>query len=219
MTISSVEVRLIDIGWLFVGGNSFPNLAKVLNQIDSDLIFDTEFVHALLEVFWKKCQNKILMRIFLPYILYLALTFNYLVRIMNNDDYEELDELAIICGLLTCMLLVYLLITEYCQIKESKWKYFRQTINYFDLFQFLMNFFLISTNLLRLELMSDVVVRSISSLIMICMWMKMFDWLRMFDYSSKYISLIIYTLDDIMPFFIIFLLFLFMFGSAMFILN
>ena len=78
---------------------------------------------------------------------------------------------------------------------------------------------LLITSLLEIEIVKDIPKRAISAFIVVIMWMKMFDWLRMFDYSSKYISLIIYTLDDIMPFFIIFLLFLFMFGSAMFILN
>ena len=54
---------------------------------------------------------------------------------------------------------------------------------------------------------------------MVVMWMKMFDWLRMFDNASKYVSLIYHTISDILPFFGIFLIFLYTFGSAMFILD
>ena len=54
MTISQVEVRLIDIGWLFSGGKSFLNFAAILNDLDKDVVNDTEFVTALLEVFWRR---------------------------------------------------------------------------------------------------------------------------------------------------------------------
>ena len=67
--------------------------------------------------------------------------------------------------------------------------------------------------------MTDVSQRVISALIVVISWMKMFDWLRLFDNSSMHVSLIYHTLSDILPFFSIFLLFLFMFGAAMFILN
>ena len=59
------------------------------------------------------------------------------------------------------------------------------------MFQFTIMFFLVVTSMLQIDVMAHTVRRSISSVIMICLWMKMFDWLRMFDYSSKYVSLII----------------------------
>ena len=54
---------------------------------------------------------------------------------------------------------------------------------------------------------------------MVIMWVKVFDWLRMFDHSSKYVALIYQTLVDIIPFFGVFFAFLLMFGSAMYIIN
>ena len=59
------------------------------------------------------------------------------------------------------------------------------------MFQFTIMLFLVVTSMLDIEVLEHNVRRSISSVIMICLWMKMFDWLRMFDYSSKYVSLII----------------------------
>ena len=78
---------------------------------------------------------------------------------------------------------------------------------------------LLITSLLEIEIVKDIPKRATSAFIVVIMWMKMFDWLRMFDQASKYVSLIHQTLSDIMPFFGIFIIFLFMFGSAMFILN
>lgn len=47
----------------------------------------------------------------------------------------------------------------------------------------------------------------------------MLDWLRMFDKTSFYIALILTTISDILPFFAIFPVFIFAFGSAMLILD
>ena len=69
------------------------------------------------------------------------------------------------------------------------------------------------------SLVDDVTRRTLSAIILLCMWLKMFDWLRMFNSLSMYVSLVIETIIDITPFLAIFVLFLFMFGSAMFILN
>ena len=51
------------------------------------------------------------------------------------------------------------------------------------------------------------------------MWIKMLEWLKVFDSTAFYIKLILTTLADILPFFMIFFIFIFMFGSAFYILN
>ena len=71
----------------------------------------------------------------------------------------------------------------------------------------------------RTEWPSDQTRRVIASLLVIIIWGKMFDWLRMFDSTSFYVLLIMRTIRDIMPFFTIFLIFLVTFGTALFILN
>ena len=92
-------------------------------------------------------------------------------------------------------------------------------MNIADLFQFFANFLFLTTSLLDLQLLEDNKQRATSSFIMVIMWLKMFDWLRMFDNASKYVSLIYQTIADILPFFGIFLILLYTFGSAMFILD
>jgi len=59
----------------------------------------------------------------------------------------------------------------------------------------------------------------LSALIAIMMWIKMLDWLRLFDGTAFYIKLIVKTLSDVLPFFVIFIIFIFMFGSSLYILN
>lgn len=59
----------------------------------------------------------------------------------------------------------------------------------------------------------------LSALIAIMMWLKMLDWLRVFDETAFFIKLIGRTMIDILPFFVIFFIFIFMFGSSLYILN
>ena len=94
-------------------------------------------------------------------------------------------------------------------------------MNYCDLFQYGSNLFLTIISLLEHEkdILEDITMRVISSLIMMFMMMKMFDWFRTFDSTNKYMSLFFHTFVDIIPFFCIFISILFMFGSTMLILN
>ena len=50
-------------------------------------------------------------------------------------------------------------------------------------------------------------------------WMKMLDWLRLFDSTAFFIKLIMQTLVDVLPFFVILFVFIFMFGSALYLLS
>ena len=66
----------------------------------------------MLIVFWKKYQRIIVWRLFVPYLFYLVVSFEYLVRILNNEAYEmtpgnEVFKKTI--GVVNCILIVYLL--------------------------------------------------------------------------------------------------------------
>ena len=59
----------------------------------------------------------------------------------------------------------------------------------------------------------------LAALIAIMMWIKMLDWLRVFDSTAFFIKLIWATIIDVLPFFMILFIFIFMFGSALYILS
>ena len=61
--------------------------------------------------------------------------------------------------------------------------------------------------------------RLMCSFLVLVVWAKMFYWFQMFDRTSFYIRLITKTVEEIINFFIIFIIFLFTFGSAMYVLS
>ena len=97
--------------------------------------------------------------------------------------------------------------------------YFFDLINMMDLFTYFFNSTLIITTMLRYEILSLENRCIVCSILAIVMWVKMLDWLRMFDSTTFFIKLIIQTLVDVSPFFVILFIFMFMFGSALYIIG
>ena len=62
-------------------------------------------------------------------------------------------------------------------------------------------------------------VRVVAAISVFIMWMKMFDWLRLFEPTSFYIKLVTATFNDLTSFMLLFLTGLAMFGSSMYMLQ
>ena len=61
--------------------------------------------------------------------------------------------------------------------------------------------------------------RFMAAISVCCLWLKLFDWLRLFEYTAFYVRLISLTLYNIRSFAVILVIVLMMFGSAVHILN
>ena len=92
-------------------------------------------------------------------------------------------------------------------------------MNLADLFQYSVHTLLIIVTICEIDFPSNSHRRVIASVSCMLIWMKMFDWLRLFDATSFYIKLIIQTIKDIMPFMAIFPFFMFTVGTSVYILN
>ena len=61
--------------------------------------------------------------------------------------------------------------------------------------------------------------RIIAAFSIFILWVKLFDWLRLFDSTAFYVSLLKRTLIDISDFMMLFFVALAMFGSVMYMLQ
>lgn len=84
-----VNVRLLDIGWLYSNKKSFLEFIQVLDASKRSDLMMTDFVKTLLEVFWEKNKWQIFWRIFIPYVVYLALTMFYMINVVCIDDTSD----------------------------------------------------------------------------------------------------------------------------------
>ena len=82
-----------------------------------------------------------------------------------------------------------------------------------------LNFFLTGCTVLKLPCPSVTNARLIASVIVLFIWGKMKDFLRLFDTTAFFIKLIDQTIEDIIPFMMIMPFFLYSIGTSVYILN
>ena len=82
-----------------------------------------------------------------------------------------------------------------------------------------MNGFLTVVTLMEIEWPDLPTRRVLVSVMLMFMWVKMKDLLRLFDTTAFFIKLIIVTMIDIIPFLLILPIFIFAIGTSLYILN
>ena len=127
--------------------------------------------------------------------------------------------IEILYGFINLGITGYMIYIEVLQMKRDWSGYFRNVLNYFDLFQYSANIFIVIVTMFEIDYFSIYFGRTLCSLVAIVTWIKVFDWFRIFDHTSFYIKLLMMTIQDILPFFIIFPVFLMTFGTALLILS
>ena len=104
-------------------------------------------------------------------------------------------------------------------LKDAK-DYFLSMYNYIDLFQYLATIWVIVSNLGDFDLTSVIYKRNLCTFVLISQGMKVIvDWLRLFESTSFYVTLILKTFTDIAYFLLIMLILLIYVGNAMYMLH
>lgn len=123
-------------------------------------------------------------------------------------------------GVLILILVVYLLFLEVKQGYNDGTDYFKSMYNYIDMLQYIGTAWVVITNLQGQEDSSMIQNRILCTFVLISQGMKaIIDWLRLFDNTSFYVTLILKTFIDIFYFLLIILLLLVYVGNAMYMLH
>ena len=72
-----VNVKMLDIGWVFADQGSFRELIVALNDSPYEAIFSTNLVVTLTKIFDKKYKSAIWWRCFIPYMVYFLCTIYF----------------------------------------------------------------------------------------------------------------------------------------------
>ena len=97
--------------------------------------------------------------------------------------------------------------------------HFKTTWNILDLLQLVSTTYITVTNLPEDGSPRKSFDRLLAVFTLFFLWMKLFDWLRLFESTGFYVSLLTNTLVDIEYFLVLFVIGLAMFGSSMFMLQ
>ena len=128
-----------------------------------------------------------------------------------------------ILGLIVLVQWVYQVYNEFVQFlqKDEKIEHFYSLWNWVDLVGLGGNLFIIIVGVFNdgETIISIESIRVLASIVSLCIFVKLFDWLRLFESTAFYILLVGETLSDIQAFMIILLCTLLAFGVPMYMLN
>ena len=99
-------------------------------------------------------------------------------------------------------------------------EYLSDVFNYLDMILPLLNLYL--TLFYKRHTVEDddyVTRRALAAIASSLIWFKAFYWMKLFDFTSFYIRLIVETLKDVLSFLILFLVILMTFGNAILIMD
>ena len=223
----------MDIRWLLRDKKGFLDFVPTLEKFERDNLFQTDFLKSLTHEYWMVYLKKIIVRTLIPWVFYSALCLLYFTHTLHQN-FEMLDSGAKFgwraVGWTILVLVYYMLLIEVKQVIQEGADYFKSLYNYVDLLQYIGTIYVIVTNILdnhntSLHLsehhgasMSE--KRNLCAFVVISQGMKaIVDWLRLFDSTSFYVTLILRTFVDILYFMLIMLILLFYFGIAMYMLQ
>ena len=114
------------------------------------------------------------------------------------------------------ILWVYLIYYEFIQ-RFTQDDYLDSLYNKIDIFQFTMSFIIVYSHVYGSPINDQDTLRIISGYMVILLWIKILEILRVYRIFSFYVKLIIETIKDMSAFIIVFLAILFTFTTATYV--
>jgi uncharacterized membrane protein len=164
---------------------------------------------------WGKLMPYIIMKTFIPYIVYLSLftayTFNYSLYYVNEESEDSVQLTSLIIRILLVIISLYFVIREINGgMFNNLGEYFTETWNYFDLLPpVLITLEIVSTSLNGFPEEDNITTyHEIQATILLFMWFKLMYFLRIFPSIGFYVKAIFEILNSI-KYFLLVLLFTF----------
>ena len=213
----------MDIRWLLHDKQSFVKFATFFEAFECDSLFQARFMQSLTHEYWMINLKKIIKSAFIPWVAYAVLSLIYFAHTLH-EDFEQAGRAEVIAwqsvGVSILILVAYLLYIEVLQVLKYGLDYFSSMYNYIDLFQYIGTVYVVISNLKDQEASSMIQKRTVCTFVLLSQGMKaIIDWLRLFDQTSFYVTLILKTFVDISYFLLIILLLLVYIGNAMYMLQ
>jgi len=214
---------MLNIDWMLADLTNFVDFVRVLKTSSSEQVYQLEIITVLLNEFWEENFKKIFWKVLMPWAVFMLCCTWYFMTILVDGYQDDPDlEESIYQYVLTAtifLLLIYQIWIEYIETQGTLLKYFSVPSNYADIFTFSSTAMIIIIQTFGLGGPSLLEQRLLAAFIILALWFKVFDWMRLFEQTSFYIRLIIETFVDIGYFMIIFFVALTANGCAMYMLQ
>ena len=144
MILTSVEVKILDLAWLYSDGMGFNDFATFLIK---KKIVVTDFARIMLDCFWFEYKGQLFCRILLPYVAYLGLTIYFSINVVCTET-AETTTLQKWMGGVFLISLFYQVWVEIVQLNKKGFaKYASEILNIIDGFMNSVNMFFAFTTI------------------------------------------------------------------------
>ena len=169
-------------------------------------------------------MKKIFWRCFMPWCTYSLFSLMYFIKVLRQgykEDAEQGEKIKwYIVGSFIMLQVIYQLYIESHQLWHDGWEYWKSLYNYFDMFQYIGTIFVVCACFGNMTILEPEKLRTLCAFILLSQGSKaIIDWLRLFDQTSFYVTLILKTFVDIGYFMLIMVLLLLYVGIAMYMLH
>lgn len=219
-------------------------MISAISEQGSKALYSSRVISLLASDLTEKCHSQIVLAIFVPHFIYMALITAYLTTFLaQRPDSELLRTEQLTVGGLTLMALLYLVVKEYQQAQYQK-DYWQSAFNWIDCAQFVLNFYVVlasailgadlwavgqgeaappgsieaqwwyHTNFYKLS-----TLRAIGAVSTTLLWLKVFEIMRLYKSTAFYYALLKQTVVDLSSYFKIWLAVLATFATALFLLG
>jgi len=212
-----ITVRVLDIEWL---SSNFGELYTTLAKAENDILFRNELIKILITQ--QTYTRQIFTRIFIPYSIYNLLQFTFYSYVMKEEFYGDKwrNPWTRLVGLLLVAFEILFVAVEVKQVKDlSLREYVRNKWNWIEILTIFGNTFILLQHGFKPFDISYSLLVSLASVAIMLLYMKLFYWLRIFEKLAYYVRMVSETIYDIAYFIILFVLCVFSFAHAVFVLN
>lgn len=188
MAMKAVDVKLLDLDWLFDYGNA-QKFVWMLSLTSNEGLFKSKQVITVIDLLWEQYQNQIREKVFKPYVVYFVTTliyFSFFLRASDQSWSYYLIEISL--RVLVVMNMVFFEMLEYLQISGAGVReYVTDAWNTFDQISFLAN---AATLVIHSYEVDDRIQKIVASFAMLMMYVKLFYWLRLFENTAAFIRIL-----------------------------
>jgi len=192
----------------------------------NDSLFEISTVKSVIMFLWKKYYKRLFRLQLVPFLFYLMFVVLYITFIYERflDRFSCVDE----CNVeaiekwhkfflsMMFILTVYFILFEILQFTERRLNYFKKAWNYLDLVTYSL---VIVYGILVLSEANPINVRPLASLIILCMWIKLLYFLRLFLPTLYMINMIIQVFWDMYTFLVVMALAMLSFANSFYIVS
>ena len=128
-----VTTNLTHLHWIVNHPNSFPKFCRVILGLKKNEVFENEMIKDITSFFLKKYWQKIVFKVLIPNMAYMAVSVFYFINCMDPNVYQErLDGESKSFKVIWCLNMIlwfFCFRLEFKQLKALRWRYLVDTKN------------------------------------------------------------------------------------------